>query len=275
MNEKQAPLANREVQKIYTADDVHSAITDGKLVNYYQARVDTATGNVIGVETLVRWIHPQDGMILPEQFIGVAEAHGIIDDLARMVLTGALAQAEEWQKAGLTLQVAVNLSVDNLGSLDFMDWVVGLVNKAGVPPQKVVLEISASHLTEYLHAPLKVLAQLHLKRFRLSIDDFVIGNSPLLESSMSNSDLAFDELHIDQSIVHGAWNSKKLQAMFDSSLALARKLGMSVVAEGVEDKADWDFVRKAGCETAQGYFIAKPMPANDLPGWMRSWRITE
>lgn len=258
----------RTEKKVYGADELRAAIANGELVNYYQPKVWTATGRVMGVETLVRWRHPQDGMVFPDQFIGVAEAHGLIDDLTQVVLTSALAHAKLWQEAGLTLMVAVNLSMDNLTSPDYTDLVVGLATQAGVLPQTMELEVTESRLMEDLRIPLEILTRLRLKRFRLSIDDFGTGNSSLAQLR----DLPFDELKIDQSFVHGAWNNDKLRAMFDSSLGLAKQLGMESVAEGVEDQADWDFVRKAGCDIAQGYFIAKAMPAADLPGWIRSWQ---
>lgn len=260
----------RAAKKIYPADEVRAAIANGELVNYYQPKVMAANGRVVGVETLVRWRHPQDGIVFPDQFISVAEAHGLIDDLTRVVLTGAFAQTKLWQEAGLMLRVAVNLSMDSLVSLDFLDLVVGLANKAGVPPQMVELEVTETRLMDDLRTPLEILSRLRLKRFRLSIDDFGIGNSTLAQLR----DLPFDELKIDQSFVHGAGNNEKLRAMFDSSLGLARQLGMEVVAEGVEDQADWDFVRKTGCDIAQGYFVAKPMPAADLPGWIQTWQTT-
>ena len=259
----------RAEKKVYGADELRAAIANGDLVNYYQPKVWTATGRVMGVETLVRWRHPADGMVFPDQFIGVAEAHGLIDDLTRVVLTGALAQARVWQDAGLTLIVAVNLSMDNLVSPDYTDWIVGLAAKAGVLPQTMELEVTESRLMEDLRIPLEILTRLRLKRFRLSIDDFGTGNSSLAQLR----DLPFDELKIDQSFVRGAWNNEKLRAMFDSSLGLAKQLGMESVAEGVENRDDWDFVRDRGCDIAQGYFISKPMPAADLPGWIESWNV--
>ena len=265
-----APSQNqpRAEKKVYGADELRAAIASGELVNYYQPKVRTATGHVMGVETLVRWRHPQDGMVFPDQFVGVAEVHGLIDDLTWVVLTNALIQARLWQDAGLTLMVAVNLSVDNLNSLDFSDLVAGLAALAGVPPQMMELEVTETRLMEDLRTPLEILARLRLKRFRLSIDDFGTGNSSLAQLR----DLPFDELKIDQSFVHGACGNDKLLAMFDSSLGLARQLEMEVVAEGVEDQADWDFVRQRGCDIAQGYFVARPMPAADLPAWIQSWQ---
>ncbi|WP_240538340.1 EAL domain-containing protein [Rhodoferax sp. PAMC 29310] len=256
------------MKKVYGADELRAAIANGELVNYYQPKVVVATGEVVGVETLVRWRHPQDGMVFPDQFIGVAEAHGLIDVLTRVVLTGALAQAKVWQDAGWVLRVAVNLSMVSLTSLDFPDFVAGLAAQAGVPPQGLVLEVTESRLMQDLRAPLEILTRLRLKRFRLSIDDFGTGHSSLTQLH----DLPFDELKIDQSFVHSAWTNETLRAMYDASLGLARQLGIEVVAEGVEDRADWNFLRRTGCDLAQGYFIARPMPAADFPGWMEDWQ---
>ena len=254
----------REEKKAYSADEVRAAIANGELVNYYQPKVALATGEVVGVETLVRWRHPADGMVFPDQFIGVAEAHGLIDDLTRVVLTGALAQAKIWQQAGLALKVAVNVSMENLSSLDFPDFVARLAAEAGVPPQDMVLEVTESRLMQDQRAALEILTRLRLKRFRLSIDDFGTGHSSL--SQLRN--IPFNELKIDGSFVHGAGTNATVRAIYDASLGLAKQLGMEVVAEGVEDRDDWDFLRRTGCDLAQGYFIAKPMPADDLQRWM-------
>ncbi len=255
-------------KKIYGADEVQTAINSGQLVNYYQPKVAVATAEVVGVETLVRWRHPIDGIILPDRFIGVAEAHGLINDLTRTVLTSALTQAKAWQEAGLTLRVAVNISMDNLTSLDFVDFVTELATKAGVPPQGVVLEVTESRLMQDTRAPLEILTRLRLKRFRLSIDDFGTGHSSLAQLR----DIPFDELKIDQGFVHRAWSDETLRAMYDASLALARQLGMEVVAEGVEDRNDWDLLQRTGCDLAQGSFISVPMPAAEFPIWLKGWQ---
>ena len=258
----------RVAQKIYGADEVRAAINNGELVNYYQPKVMVATGRVAGVETLVRWRHPVHGIVPPDQFIGVAEANGLIDGLTRVVLTSALAQAKVWQEAGLALRVAVNVSMDSLTSLDFLDFVTGLTAKIGIPPQEIVLEVTESQLMGDARVPLEILTRLRLKRFRLSIDDFGTGHSSLAQLR----DIPFDELKIDQGFVHRAWTVETLRAMYDASLALARQLGMEVVAEGVEDRDDWDLLLRTGCDLAQGTFISRPMLAVDLPGWMEGWQ---
>ena len=260
-------------KRVYGVEEVRSAIVNGELVNYYQPKVSLATGRMEGVETLVRWMHPQHGLVFPDQFIGVSESNGLIDNLTRTVFTNALAQARQWQETGLSLKVAINISMDNLLSLDFADFVSAQVAAAGVPPHSVVLEVTESRLMRDARTPLEILTRLRLKRFHLSIDDFGTGNSTLMQLR----DIPFSELKIDQGFVHGAGCNDTLRAMFDASLGLARQLEMKAVAEGAEDRADWDFLRQTKCDLAQGYFIARPMPAADLSGWMETWqaRLTE
>ena len=154
---------------------MRAAIENGELVNYYQPKVAVATGEVAGVETLVRWRHPVDGLVFPDQFISVAEASGLIDALTQVVFTAAMAQAKAWQDARLAFRIAVNVSMDNLASLNFLNFVADVTAKMGVAPQNVVLEVTESRLMQDTRAPLEILTRLRLKRFRLSIDDFGTG----------------------------------------------------------------------------------------------------
>ena len=259
--------APRAARKIYEPDELRRAIAGGELVNHYQPKVALATGTVAGVETLVRWRHPQDGLVFPDQFIAMAEEHDLIDQLTRAVLTRALRQCRLWQDAGLSLHVAVNVSMENLAALEFPDFVVREAGKAGVPLTSLVLEVTESRLMKDSVAPLDILARLRLKRIGLSIDDFGTGHSSLAQLR----DIPFDELKVDRGFVHGACRDASLRAIFEASLGMARRLGMKTVAEGVEDQADWDFLCAAGCDLAQGYFIAKPMPGADVAGWMADW----
>ena len=256
------------VKKVYTADELRNAIENGQLINYYQPKAAVATGEVVGVETLVRWRHPTDGIIFPDQFIGIAEAAGLIDDLTRAVFAEAVTQAKSWEQAQLQLRIAVNVSMDNLASLNFLNFVAELTEKAGIAPQNIVLEVTETRLMQDTRAPLEILTRLRLKRFRLSIDDFGTGHSSLAQLR----DIPFDELKIDQGFVHRAWANETLRAMYEASLSLARQLGMEVVAEGVEDRDDWDFLHRTGCDLAQGMFLSRPMLPADLPVWIESWR---
>ena len=259
----------RSAQREYSAEEVRIGIEGGQLRNYYQPKVKVATGEVVGVETLVRWQHPDDGLLAPYLFVPVAEEHGLIDDLTRAVFREAVRQSNAWREAGMPLRVAVNLSMDNLAKVDSADFIISEVASLGAQSSNLVLEVTESRLMHDLAPVLDVLARLHLKRFRLSIDDFGTGHSSLVVLR----DLLFDELKIDAGFVHNAWRNERLASFFKASLDLARHLGMEAVAEGVEDAQDWAFVRANACDMAQGYFIAKPMPPADLPAWMRSWRL--
>lgn len=254
--------------KGYGVERLALAIASGELVNHYQPKVSVATGDMVGVESLVRWNHPQDGMVFPDQFIGMAEEHGLIDALTQVVLAQALRDSAAWASQGLKLRVAVNVSMANLTTLEFPEQITAAAAAAGVAPQSIALEVTESQLMKDLRTPLEILTRLRLRRFRLSIDDFGTGHSSLAQLR----DAPFDQLKIDQSFVHGAHHNETLRAIFFASLGLAKELGMEVVAEGVEDAADWAFLQKTGCDLAQGYFIARPMPASQIPAWAAAWR---
>jgi EAL domain-containing protein (putative c-di-GMP-specific phosphodiesterase class I) len=261
-------LSGAQITKTpYAAKEVRAAIDNGELLNYYQPKIDVVSGKISGVESLMRWHHPKDGMVYPDQFISVAEDHGLIDDLTRTVIDQAFAQSKSWQDTGLDLRVAINISMNNLATVEFADHVTAAAADYGVAPERVVLEITESQLTKDLSAPLEILTRLRLKRFSLSIDDFGTGHSSLTQLR----DFPFDELKVDQSFVHGAANNETLRAIFSASLNLAKQLGMKTVAEGVEDHADWDFLQNTGCHLAQGFFIAKAMPGNEIADWIVSW----
>jgi EAL domain-containing protein (putative c-di-GMP-specific phosphodiesterase class I)/FixJ family two-component response regulator len=257
----------RPTRRTYLAEELDAAISQGELINHYQPKVSLASGALVGVESLVRWVHPVDGMVFPDQFIALAEHSGLIERLTRTVLQNALNQASIWHSTGLPLRVAVNLSMDNLKVLNFLDYVLKLTGLSGVAPQNMVLEITESSLMQDQRVPLEILTRLRLHHFCLSIDDFGTGNSSLSQLR----DIPFDELKIDQSFVHGASSNATQCAMFDASLGLAKQLKMESVAEGVEDIADWCFVRDRGCDVAQGYFIGKPMAAQAFPAWQAEW----
>lgn len=178
----------------------------------------------------------------------------------------ALRQAREWQDAGLGLQVAVNVSMDNLAVLDFPEVVVQLAHDAGVALSRVALEVTESRLMKDLRAPLDILTRRRLRRIGLSIDDFGIGHSSLAQLR----DIPFDEFKLDRSFVNVAVDDPALRAIVEATLAMARGLGIKSVAEGV-DRADKNFLRLLGCDVAQGYFIARPMSGADLPRCRADW----
>lgn len=253
--------------KTYSAESLATAISDGQLFNTYQPIVSLKTGKLSSVEVLVRWNHPTDGLVGPDQFIPVAEDNNLIDKLASAVLAEALEQQKKWQEMSLHIPMAINVSMENLASLDFADNFSKIMADAGLLTKDITLEITESRAMKDPMITLDTLARLRLKRFVLSIDDFGTGHSSLAQLR----DIPFDEFKIDKSFVTSAWADNRIGVMFETSLNLAKRLSMKVVAEGIESEKDWEFVRSAHCDYAQGYFIAKPMAGDALPKWILAW----
>jgi len=263
-----APPRARRAARAYGPAEVREGLVAGQFVVHFQPKVALADGALVGAEALVRWQHPVDGLLCPDSFIAVAEANGLIDDLTRTVLRQSLAQTRCWHDAGLALRIAVNVSMDNLTRLEFSEFVFAELRRQKITPHDLVLEVTESRLMQDARAPLDVLTRLRMKQVSLSIDDFGTGHSSLAQLR----DIPFDELKIDRGFVHGSGERVAQRAIFETSLQLAHQLGMCAVAEGIEDQADWDFVRRSGCDVAQGYFIGRPMPGDALIVWEAEWK---
>jgi EAL domain-containing protein (putative c-di-GMP-specific phosphodiesterase class I) len=256
------------VRSGYDGAQLRQAIDGRQLVNHYQPQVELGSAEVVGVEALVRWQHPTDGLVYPDRFIAAAEAAGLIDALADAVIAAALADARRWLDQGLALRLSINVSIDNLKALDLPDRIARQAQAAGIAPEAIVLEITETQAMRDPVALLDIAARLRLKRVGLAIDDFGTGYSSLEKLR----DIPFDEMKIDRGFVHGAARDGALRAILEANFALARQLGLGSVAEGVEDRDDWDCVQALGCHLAQGWFIARAMPANDVAAWVHTWR---
>ncbi len=263
------PISTRPIDSgaSYTPARIREGIEAGEFFNVYQPKVRLADGEITGVETLVRWNHPVDGVVAPVHFIDVAEEHGLIDPLTRVVLANALRQMREWRLAGRELHTAVNISMESLSALDFPDFVADAVRQVGIPAHLLVLEVTESRLMKNPLAVLDVLTRIRLKHIGLSIDDFGTGHSSLAQLR----DIPFDELKIDRQFVHRAHLDSASRTILDASLGIARQLGMRSVAEGVETQEEWNLLRSLGCDVAQGYFIAKPMVPAAFMSWCGEW----
>lgn len=262
-----ARAAPDEPSQVFTAAELHEGIAAGQLINHYQPKVSLETGEIVGVECLVRWQHPRDGLVYPDQFISQVINHGFITDLTRAVVAGALQHSKAWLRQGLRLPVAVNVTMDDLSVLEFPDALERLAAAAAVEPRQLMIEVTEGQVIRSLCTVLDVLARLQLKRFRLAIDDFGTGHSSLAQLR----DLPFDELKIDRGFVHDAAGDMTRRAICVASIRMAHQLRMQVVAEGIETRADWDLMRHLGCDIGQGFYIARPMPASDLVSWVRAW----
>ncbi|MEJ2766368.1 EAL domain-containing response regulator [Photobacterium sp. MCCC 1A19761] len=250
-----------------TIDELRQAIQQGQLVNYYQPQVDVHTGEVLGVEALVRWLHPEYGLIEPDRFVPLAEECGLIGELTVIVLARALELLQAWHNDGIQLTMAVNVSMESLTSLAFPDWLQEVADDIGVHLSGLVLEVTESRLVKDRQAALDILTRLRIKGVALSIDDFGTGHSSLAQLR----DTPFNELKIDRGFVHDAHSDPALRIIFEASATMASQLGLRSVAEGVETAEDWAFIRTTTCDVAQGFYIAQPMPAGELFSWIEAW----
>lgn len=240
--------------------EIRQAINADELVVYYQPKVQTSSGKITGVEALVRWQHPEHGLIKPVQFISVAERYNLIDDLTYAVAERAIDDLGYWHQQGHSVALAINISSKSLYGLDLPERLVRAMESAQVPAHFLTLEVTESQVFEELSAPMEILTRLRLKNFNLSIDDFGTGYASLEQLNR----LPFTELKIDQSFVQSVRIDESAQVIIDASISMARRLKMKTVAEGVEDKETFDLLYKLGCDEIQGYFFAKPMPKEDV-----------
>ncbi len=256
--------------EVLGADDLSLAIVGGELDTFFQPKLDARTRQVVGVEALARWLHPERGMVGPNVFIPIAEEHGLIRDLTQAVCQKALEYTADWRTRGIELDVALNISVDALDDLHWPNVIAAQVEKLGLPADSITLEITESRLMEHLQVALDILGRLSLKRFKLSIDDFGTGYSSLEKLQH----IPFTELKIDRAFVRGASDDASARAILESSVLLARRLNMKVVAEGVETAQDLDLVKAVGCDYVQGFYFARPMPADQLCDWLAKQKIS-
>jgi diguanylate cyclase (GGDEF)-like protein len=248
--------------------ELRRAIDQGELVLHYQPKADLRSGEVKGVEALVRWSHPVRGLILPDEFIPLAQKTGVIVPLTFFVLNEALRQCRTWQLEGLDLSVGVNLSARNLLDVHLPDTVGELLGRWEVSPALLELEITESTILADPIRAMHVLSRLSGMGVRLAIDDFGTGYSSLAYLKR----LPVDELKIDKSFVQGMEEDENDAVIVRSTIDLGRNLGLRVVAEGVETAEAWRRLVALGCDQAQGYYLSRPVPAAELASWLRTSR---
>lgn len=250
----------RATQRVITEHDLRRALESRQLILHYQPKIarQEASGWLIeGAEALVRWQHPKFGLLMPDTFIPLAEATGLMMELTNYVIRAAVVQIRAWQERGLDMNVAVNISGSCISDRQFPDRLVDLLAKYGVENSKLTLEVTESSAMKDPTGSIDVLARLRLKGIQLSIDDFGTGYSSLGQLFR----MPFSELKIDRSFVAEIIHNPEAKAIVTASINLAHNLNMSVCAEGVESQEILDFLEAEGCDTVQGYLISKPISA--------------
>ncbi|MBI3596223.1 MAG: EAL domain-containing protein [Nitrospirae bacterium] len=240
------------------------AIERSQLLLHYQPKISLKTGRVIGMEALVRWQHPEHGFIPPDQFIEPAERTGLIKPLTRWVFDTAQKQCLTWHRAGYEFTTSINLSARNLHDTQLPDELAGLLRECGGRPDRLQLEITETAIMADPARALEAITRLRAIGIRFSIDDFGTGYSSLGYLKK----LPVDEIKIDRSFVINMAKDPSDVMIVRSTIDLAHNLGLKVVAEGVENKETYDRLGKLGCDAAQGYYMARPMPAENLTRWL-------
>ena len=255
------PYSSRRLSLI---GDLARALEDRSLTLHYQPQADPRTGQVRGVEALIRWNHPVWGAVPPDEFIPLAEHTGLIRPLTRFVLETAVRQCVAWRAAGTPVLMSVNISARNLLEPELADWVARLLLQAGMPAALLKLEVTESAIVDESDRALQALDRLVELGLALSVDDFGTGYSSLARLRT----LPVHEVKIDRSFVSGLPDGPGDLAIVRAVISLARDLGISVVAEGVENQESWDRLAELECELVQGYFLARPMPAKAMGVWL-------
>lgn len=252
--------STRQVHDSFTVEEIIAGFDKGEFIAHYQPKVEILSGRIVGVEALVRWVHPTRGIILPVQFMPVIEASNLSKRLAFTMFRHALRNVVEWEAMNIAIKIAVNVTASEISDLRFPDEVQNLISEFGVDPRKLTIEITENEILEFNSTSLEVLARLRMMSIDIAIDDFGTGYSNL----QTLKEFPYTELKIDQAFIRGMTKDSFSQETVRAAATLGRQLNMRLLAEGIETREEWDFVKQRGIDEVQGFLIAKPMDTEDF-----------
>ena len=255
------PAVDTEIDRLRLVDDLRGALENEELELHYQPQIDLASGSVVAVEALLRWRHPRLGFVPPLDFLPLAEEAGLMRPLTRFVLREALSQCADWRSRGQNLTMSINVSATNILDVDFLALVEDELQRHHVAPEALILEITETTLIADLDQCGDVIDRLRALGCTVSIDDFGAG----FTSIASLGKLAVGEVKLDRSFLATLGDDPNTGRLIEATIDLAHALGLHVVAEGVEEEATLNTLATLGCDLAQGYYIARPAPASELP----------
>ncbi|MCL1075657.1 putative bifunctional diguanylate cyclase/phosphodiesterase [Shewanella dokdonensis] len=257
----QPMMTSKMTRRIQLDQELRQAMTDcSQLMLFYQPKVDLRNGRICGVEALLRWQHPQQGMISPAEFIPIAEDSGLIVELGDWVMVQALEQLVRWQQQGITVEMAINVSVKQLLRSNISERIQSLAQQLGVAPQQVQLEITENNIMDNMSRIMPQLQALTQQGFTLAIDDFGTGHSSLSRLR----DLPMKVLKIDKSFVANAMRDHKDAQLVEAIVEIGHILNRTIIAEGIETTEQMTLLQQLGCEEGQGYLFARPMSAEQV-----------
>lgn len=262
--------APRKPAPTIARDQLAAALPGGTLHLLYQPKISMSTGRMTGVEALARWKHAHYGPVSPDVFVGICEESPDLGKwLVDFTFSEALAFAVRSAETGSDIDVAVNLHAGAFDDIRLPDRLEAQTQESGVPTSRITLEVTERSVAQDAVRMLDVATRVRLKGFNLAIDDFGTGQSGLANLRR----LPFNQLKIDRQFVHGASSSGTKRSVVEASVALARNLQMTSVAEGIQQRPDWDLLQSLGCEEMQGYFTARPMTEEGLQAWTAQWNL--
>jgi len=244
---------------IITQDDFASALANNDIIPYYQPKIEIQTGRVVGAESLARWISPPVGNISPEIFVKFAEANGRIEDLTFYLFDKVLSDMPAFLEFDPVQKIAINLAPEMISNIALPDQISERMKACNITAKNISFEITENSILNLKPETLEVLSRLRINDFEIAIDDFGTGSSNI----QTLRDFPFSELKIDRSFISNATKNSFSRETVKAAISLARQLGMNIVAEGIEDLETWNFAEAQGIEHAQGYLMAKAMPASD------------
>ena len=253
-----------KIERLHLTNSLKTAIDENQLVLYYQPKISLSTLQVSHVEALVRWRHPVKGLVPPDDFISIAEQTGQMDALTRWVSQAAIAQYLTWQKNNININIAINISAENLKGKSYCNFIIDLKKRHNIADFAITLEVLEDAVVADPVQATEILCYLRDNGFKLSIDDYGTGYSSLAQLKQ----LPVHELKIDKSFVMQLMQNDNDQIIVKSTIELAHSMGLTVVAEGIEDEPTLLWLKDHQCELAQGYFMSKPLAADDFNQWL-------
>jgi EAL domain-containing protein (putative c-di-GMP-specific phosphodiesterase class I) len=250
------------------AGEIRAAIEASQLGIQFLPIVEVTGGRVVGFEALARWFHPRRGLISPDRFIPLAEASGLMEPLTDYVLARSIEHCAQWAAAGFDLSVAVNVAAPSLVSGQIVGEIGRLLGEHQLPANRLIVEVAESAAMRQPELTSDILAHLQERGVKLALDDFGTGYTSLRVLSQT----PFHELKIDRVFVANVLESRQSQTIVKAIAALGKSLGLTLVAEGVENLATWRWLRELGIERCQGFTIARPMPSDRVLDWLRGYR---
>jgi EAL domain-containing protein (putative c-di-GMP-specific phosphodiesterase class I)/CheY-like chemotaxis protein len=270
LSDLQTKLAAAQKQdRALDVNELKRGLAAGEIVPYYQPKASlTDRGWLIdGVEALARWQHPRLGIVMPDEFVSLAERTGLIGELTNSVLAAAMRQMREWNDEGLRLACAINLPPTLVTDLSFPDRVAALLAQHALDGSQLGLEITETATMQNPTTTMDILTRLRVKRIGLALDDFGTGYSSLTQLYQ----MPFNEMKIDKSLVTNVPHSREANTMVGSLIELGHNLGLKICAEGVENRAALDMLAIMGCDRCQGFFISRAVPGRDIPSLVNHW----